>query len=105
MATKATGGTTEDMTIAVAFGNKPALRAALAGMVGVNINHSNATFSSLVLNEPAQLPESPGVLNEALLSGHTNSLPNVPQVFYDDDIARGTGVDNGFGDPVVEVGH
>jgi hypothetical protein len=105
MATKTTGGTTEDMTIAVAFGNKPTPWAALAGMVGVNINHSNTTFSSLVLNEPAQLPEGPGVLNEALLSGHTNSLPNVPQVFYDDDIARGTGVDNGFGDPVVEVGH
>jgi len=32
MTGKTTGGTTEDMTLAVALSNKPALRAALAGM-------------------------------------------------------------------------
>jgi len=101
----ATGSTAEDMTLAIAFSNKPALRAALAGIAGVNIDHSNAAFSGLVLDKPAQLPKSPGMLEETLFFGSTDALPDVPQVFHHDYITGVAGVNDNFSDPVVEVGH
>ena len=45
------------------------------------------------------------MLEKTLLFGNVNSFPDMPQVFHHDYIARVAGVDDSFGDPVVEVGH
>lgn len=95
----------EDMTFAVTFGNKPAPWATLASVPGVNINHGNATFSSLILDELAKLSKSPGMLDVALLFGDPGSFPDIPKVLHDNYIPGLARVDNDLGDPVVEVGH
>jgi len=77
MARKTTGGAAEDMASAVAFGNKPTPRAALAGMFGVDIDHSDTTLSSLILDKGTKLPEGPGVLEETLFFSSTNPLPDI----------------------------
>ena len=105
MADKATGGATEKVPMPVTPVGTATPRAALAGVSGIYIDYPDATFSSLVLDAFAQLPESPGVLKETLLFSSTNSLPDVPQVFHDDHITGLTGIDDSFGDPVVEVGY
>jgi hypothetical protein len=53
MAGKATGGTAEKVPVPVASIGAAALRAALAGMAGVNVNHGYAALTSLVLDKPA----------------------------------------------------
>lgn len=105
MADKTTCSTAEKMPVPVTSIDVAASWAALAGIAGVNVDHGNATLGGLVLDEPAELSESPGVLDESLLSGHTDALPDGAQVFHRDNIAGLTGTDDSFGDPVVKVGH
>ena len=82
MADETAGGATEKVSMPVAPVGTATPRAALAGVSGIHVDYLDATLGRLVLDAFAQLPESPGMLNEALLSGHTNSLPDVPQVFH-----------------------
>jgi hypothetical protein len=105
MADETTGGATKQMSAPVVPVHVTAPWAALAGVLGVYVDHLDTTLSGLVLDKPTKLPKSPRVLNETLLLGYTDTLSDMAQVFYRDNVARLAGTDNSLGDPVVEVGH
>ena len=105
MADETTGGTVKQMSAPVVPVYVTAPWAALAGVFGIHINYLDATLNSFVLDEPAELPKSPRVLNETLFLGCTDTLTDMTQVFHHDNVSWFTGADNGLGDPVVEVGH
>ncbi|GAW92340.1 hypothetical protein KKC1_14950 [Calderihabitans maritimus] len=78
---------------------------ALAGMARVNIDYGNTAFGGFVLDEPTELPKSPGVLKETLSFNCTDSLSDITQVFHYDDVSRLAGIDDCLADFMVEVGH
>lgn len=93
------------MLVAIAPGNTTTFWATLAGVPRVNVDHGNAAFGGLILDENTELAESPGVLNLSLLLGYPHAVADVFQVFHYDNVSGLTRLDNRLANPVVEVAH
>jgi len=78
MTNKTTRSAMEDMSMPVVPVYIATPRATLAGMTWINVNHGNTTLGGLVLDESAELSESPRVLKKTLFFTGTDSLPNIP---------------------------
>lgn len=63
--------------MAIAPGDMTTNKASLAGMPGINVNHSNTAFNSFILNKVTELPEGPGVLNLTLFLSNLNPVTDM----------------------------
>ena len=89
------------------FSERPADRACLARVGGVDIHHGQARPLRLVGDEVLQLPKGPTVQPRSDAFTGLNMLPDMRQVFHANLAgSRGQGLgNNGFTDLVVDVSH
>jgi hypothetical protein len=101
MITVATRGTGEER--AVAMPDLAASGAELAGMMRVNIGNRHVPLQSLILYKFLELGEWPGLVDMPLPFSNPSPLPNMLEVFHNEDIIRCGISDNPLADDVVEV--
>lgn len=105
MSFKLTGFAREPMPVTLRASDSPTAGTSLTGVSRIHIGHGNTLLQSIIFDKGLELPEGPGMGDTPLLSPQSDTLPDMCQVFHNQDITGLTCRDNFLADSVVQVGH